>query len=99
MQWFVALPWLKLQVFHQRKPAFVNLICQQVEFPAAPDIKFEGGSLPVFSLKLPMYSKLAQSLTKRETINLGLFRAGETNNEIVLSEGPVIKDLPIELYE
>ena len=96
MQWFVNLPWLKLQVFHQRKPAFLNLICNEVTFPGFSDIKFEGGSLPAFSLKIPIYSNIANGLTTRTTINLGLFMAGETSKEIVLSNTPVVLNLPID---
>ena len=55
-QWFGTLPWLKVQVYN-RKSAFLNVICKQVKFPHMEEIKFKGGELPVFSLKVPIYSK------------------------------------------
>ncbi|MCP3945027.1 MAG: hypothetical protein GY710_26615 [Desulfobacteraceae bacterium] len=97
-KWFTNLPWTKLQVYKQT-PAFLNLICDNIVFPGFPEIQFEGGSLSVFSLKIPIYSKLIKILTKKEVINIGLFKTGETKKELVLTEKPLTKDIPVEIHE
>ncbi len=96
-KWFAKLNWQKIQVFN-RKPAFLNLICDEIDFPAMPELKFEGGSLPAFSLKIPIYSKLVQSLTKSDTLYLGSYKTGETIEKMVLVEDRSEEGVPIEIH-
>ena len=63
-----------------------------------PEVEFAGGTIPPFSLKIPLTSKQVKSIDQMDEINAGLFRSAGDDNVKLVDEPLIAKIYEIEKW-